>query len=454
MPRARTARLGSARASVRRRCRPGGRMPGWLCNALAIATNRVPLQRIHLCNTVTQPICWLAHQQHPLRWCIAATGFCRCSSTRHESWQVTAHDAAGQSPRGRLPAQASGGATVTVRLLTNIGRLWTGSEVWSNAAILTQDDRIAWVGPASELPSQPARRDRGHRRRRSRREPRRRPGHAGPDRRAHAPGLRRATGGPSWRCGRAARRRPRSPRPAAAWPSTVTVTRGTDPWTLCNGVRERLRDVAAQRHHHDRGQDRLPPDQGRRAGRRPAAALAGGRAGHAAGARDVPGRERGAAGVLRPPPRLRRRGRHAGARTRPRPARTAWTCTAMRAGSPSARRAGSSAPGRAAGLLPRLHACGGDRAPARPGWPPSSAAHRPTCCTSADDEDVAALATRGRGRGGLPGDRARRHGSSPPVRALLDKGVPVALGSDHSPGGNGITSMPLVISAGHRATSG
>ena len=24
--------------------------------------------------------------------------------------------------------------------------------------------------------------------------------------------------------------------------STVTVTRGTDPWTLCNGVRERLRD--------------------------------------------------------------------------------------------------------------------------------------------------------------------------------------------------------------------
>jgi imidazolonepropionase-like amidohydrolase len=29
------------------------------------------------------------------------------------------------------------------------------------------------------------------------------------------------------------------------------------------------------------------------------------------------------------------------------------------------------------------------------------------------------------------------------VRALLDKGVPVALGSDHTPGGVGITSMPL-----------
>jgi imidazolonepropionase len=38
--------------------------------------------------------------------------------------------------------------------------------------------------------------------------------------------------------------------------------------------------------------------------------------------------------------------------------------------------------------------------------------------------------------------QARR---SPPVRSLLDKGVAVALGSDHTPGGNGITSMPLVI---------
>jgi hypothetical protein len=36
---------------------------------------------------------------------------------------------------------------VTVRLLTNIGRLWTGSEILSNAAIVTGDDRIAWVGP-------------------------------------------------------------------------------------------------------------------------------------------------------------------------------------------------------------------------------------------------------------------------------------------------------------------
>jgi len=41
---------------------------------------------------------------------------------------------------------------VTVRLLTNIGRLWTGSEILSNAAIVTGDDRIAWVGPSAELP--------------------------------------------------------------------------------------------------------------------------------------------------------------------------------------------------------------------------------------------------------------------------------------------------------------
>ncbi len=41
---------------------------------------------------------------------------------------------------------------MTVRLLTNIGRLWTGSEILSNAAMVTADERIAWVGPAPELP--------------------------------------------------------------------------------------------------------------------------------------------------------------------------------------------------------------------------------------------------------------------------------------------------------------
>ena len=41
---------------------------------------------------------------------------------------------------------------MTVRLLTNIGRLWTGSEIVSNAAVVTNDELIAWVGPAAELP--------------------------------------------------------------------------------------------------------------------------------------------------------------------------------------------------------------------------------------------------------------------------------------------------------------
>ncbi|HET8593909.1 MAG TPA: hypothetical protein VFM07_01585, partial [Intrasporangium sp.] len=41
---------------------------------------------------------------------------------------------------------------MTVRLLTNIGRLWTGTDVCSNAAVLIHDDRIVWAGPASDLP--------------------------------------------------------------------------------------------------------------------------------------------------------------------------------------------------------------------------------------------------------------------------------------------------------------
>ena len=52
------------------------------------------------------------------------------------------------------------GNPVTVRLLTNIGRLWTGSEFIGNAAILISDDRIAWVGPSAELPRSVARRRR------------------------------------------------------------------------------------------------------------------------------------------------------------------------------------------------------------------------------------------------------------------------------------------------------
>ena len=130
---------------------------------------------------------------------------------------------------------------MTVRLLTNIGRLWTGSEIMSNAAILTQDERLTWVGPAAELPESI-------------------PGviddivdvdhveNLGGG--LVTPGLIDAHTHPVYAGNRWAELSMRSGGSSAAEiaaagggiASTVTVTRGTDPWTLCNGVRERLRD--------------------------------------------------------------------------------------------------------------------------------------------------------------------------------------------------------------------
>ena len=130
---------------------------------------------------------------------------------------------------------------MSFRLLTNIGRLWTGSEVWSNAAILMQNDRIAWAGPAAQLPPSL-------------------PGiiedivdvdhveNLGGA--LVTPGLIDAHTHPVYAGNRWAELAMRSGGSSmteiisagGGLSSTVTVTRGTDPWTLCNHVRGRMRD--------------------------------------------------------------------------------------------------------------------------------------------------------------------------------------------------------------------
>jgi imidazolonepropionase len=331
---------------------------------------------------------------------------------------------------------------VTIRLLTNIGRLWTGSEVWNNAAILTQGDRIAWVGPAAELPQSL-------------------PGvvddivdvdqvenlNGG----LVTPGLIDAHTHPVYAGNRWAELAMRSGGSSAneiaaaggGMASTVTVTRGTDPWTLCNGVRARLAEwllggtttIEAKTGYH------LTRD------------------GELADVRLLRSLE-GEVGMPRvhvtflaanqvPPEYFGRRHDYVDAVG-------TWCADAAAAGADSVdvyceegrfteREArwvlGA---GRASGLLPRLHACGQSRTGA------ARLAAEMGCASAdllheADEEDVIALATAGVASVLCPGT-ALGAGKMPPVRALLDKGVAVALGSDHAPGGNGITSMPLVIS--------
>jgi imidazolonepropionase len=331
---------------------------------------------------------------------------------------------------------------VTVRLLTNIGRLWTGSEVWSNAAILTHNDRIAWVGRASELPESL-------------------PGvvedivdvdsveNLGGG--LVTPGLIDAHTHPVYAGNRYAELAMRSGGSSdgeinaagGGMGSTVTVTRGTDPWTLCNGVRERLGEwlrfgtttIEAKTGYH------LTRD-GELADVRMLRSLEG-----------EPGMPRVHVTFLAahavPPEYFGRRNDYIDAVG-------TWCSDAAAVGADSvdvyceegrftereARWILSA--GRAAGLLPRVHACGESRTGA-------ARLAAELGCASADvlheatDEDVAALAQAGVAAVVCPGT-ALQIGKNPPVRALLDKGVAVALGSDHSPGGIGITSMPLVIS--------
>jgi imidazolonepropionase len=331
---------------------------------------------------------------------------------------------------------------VTIRLLTNIGRLWTGSEVWSNAAIVTQDEYIAWVGPASELPASV-------------------PGviqdivdvdhveNLGGA--LVTPGLIDSHTHPVYAGNRWAELAMLSGGSSAAEvvsagggvASTVTITRGTDPWTLCSGVRERLRSwllngattVEAKTGYH------LTRD-GELADVRLLRSL-----------ENEPGMPRVHVTFLAanavPPEYFGRRADYVDAVA-------SWCADAAAAGADSidahceegrfsAREAGwILGKGRTAGLLPRLHASGDGRTGAA-----QLAAE--LGCASADllmdasEDDVAALARAGVVAVVCPA-LVSENRRQPPVRSLLDKGVPVALGSGHAPGENGITSMPLVIS--------
>ncbi len=327
------------------------------------------------------------------------------------------------------------------RLLTNIGRLWTGSEVWSNAAILMQDDRIAWAGPAAQLPT----------------------GLPGViedivdvDHVENlggalvTPGLIDAHSHPVYAGNRWAELAMRSGGSSMSeiisagggLSSTVTVTRGTDPWTLCNHVRGRMRDwllsgtttIEAKTGYH------LTRD-GELADVRLLRSL-----------ENEPGMPRlhvtfFAAHAV-PPEYFGRRHGYVDAVS-------SWCADAATAGADSvdahcdeghftdAESRWILNAGRAAGLLPRLHA-GGDSRNGAARLAAELGCASADLLSGADDDDVAVLAKAGVTAVVCPASTPE-NGRMPPVRALLDRGVMVALGTGHSPGTNGITSMPLVV---------
>jgi imidazolonepropionase len=327
------------------------------------------------------------------------------------------------------------------RLLTNIGRLWTGSEVWSNAAILMQGDRIAWAGPAAQLPATL-------------------PGiiedivdvdhveNLGGA--LVTPGLIDAHTHPVYAGNRWAELSMRSNGSSkneiisagGGLTSTVTVTRGTDPWTLCNQVRGRMRDwllsgtttIEAKTGYH------LTRD------------------GELADVRLLRSLEN-EAGVPRmhvtffaahavPPEFFGRRNDYVDVVS-------GWGADAAAAGADGidvhcdeghfseAESRWILNAGRTAGLLPRLHA-GGDSRHGAARLAAELGCASADLLNGADEDDVAVLAKAGVTAVVCPASTAES-GRIPPVRSLLDRGVTVALGSGHSPGTNGITSMPLVI---------
>jgi imidazolonepropionase len=330
---------------------------------------------------------------------------------------------------------------MTVRLLTNIGRLWTGTDVCSNAAVLIHNDRIVWAGPASDLPQSV-------------------PGiiddivdvdhveNLGGG--LVTPGLIDAHSHPVYAGNRWAELAMRTSGSSyseimaagGGVASTVTVTRGTDPWTLCNAVRERLRQwimsgtttVEAKTGYH------LTRD-GELADVRMLRSLEGEPAMPRVHATFL------AAHVLPPEFFGRRRDYIEAVRL--------WAGDAAAAGADSLDvycDEGHFTPdearaillsGKRVGLKARIHACATERVGA-----PQVAAE--VGCASADllteanDDDIKALAHGGVTATVCPGSALHTR-RTPPVRAMLDRGVMLALGTDHNPGQCGITSMPLVI---------
>ncbi|TDQ52081.1 amidohydrolase family protein [Actinorugispora endophytica] len=329
---------------------------------------------------------------------------------------------------------------MTVRLLTNIGRLWTGAELISNAAIIMDKGHVAWVGPAAELPQGI-------------------PGvidnivDAEIDNAGGAlvtPGLIDAHTHPVYAGNRFAEIAVRADGASQSEivaagggvASTVTVTRGTDPWTLCNDVRDRLRHwllwgtttVEAKTGYH------LTRD-GELADVRLLRSL-----------EEEPGMPRlhvtfFAAHAV-PPEYFGRPREYV-------QAVGSWLGDAAQAGADGVDVYCDSrqftpddarwllSTGRAAGLQARMHAC------SKPRHGAVRMAADMQCSSvdllhETDDDDVLALAKSSTPVVICPTASLHEH-RTPPVRALLDHGVPVALGTDHNPAQSGSTMMSLVI---------
>ncbi|MBB6172841.1 imidazolonepropionase [Nocardiopsis mwathae] len=330
---------------------------------------------------------------------------------------------------------------MTVRLLTNIGRLWTGTDLLSNAAMLIQHDRVAWVGPAAELPQ-------------------RLPGivddivdvdevdNLGGG--LVTPGLIDAHCHPVYAGNRYAEITMRASGASkteitgagGGVASTVTVTRGTDPWTLCNAVRERLRHwvlsgcttVEAKTGYHLTRDGELSDIRLLRS------------------LEEEPGMPRLHATFFAahavPPEYFGRPHDYVDAVC-------SWLSDAVQAGADGvdvycdnqqftaedAHRLLTA--GQGAGLKTHMHACAKPR---------HGAVRMATDlqCTSVDlvhetdEEDILALAKTTTPVVVCPTTSLHEH-SNPPVRALLDHGVPVGLGTDHNPGQSGLTSLPMAI---------